>query len=145
MSITTVYKSTLNNFNYMLSHDNIIINQDTQRKIEEFVFNQFKNYILNKPTTMLLSVNLELLNPTLKKIILEAMSIFDNYYINFIYDIKNNKLGKFKQYDLDLLFNTLNDKKVKEILFGYYIRILSNIDNIEFDEYSYLTSVCINI
>lgn len=114
---------------------------------------------MDKPSNVVLKINLDILGPELKKIIFDSMEEFNMHFNALLpkkYDnseIKNKFLGinidkqhSTKAYELlqILVFSSLDPKEVCEIVFSNYLRIISNIDS-EDEKYFVLSSVVIEL
>lgn len=123
------------------------------------MFNQFKNLQDNRPENVVLQINLDVLGPDFKKILLESMNNFNMHFSkllpekpdiseirNSISHISNESKTSNKAYELlqIIVLSSLSFKVVCGVVFSNYLRIISNIDNEE-DKFHVLSNVVISI
>ena len=145
------YKSVLSGLQSFLQQDSSFINNDTQIELEKFVFNQFKTWDMNKPDTKVININLDILTPKFKDIIIKAHENSKKYMSNLkkTYQVLATEYSQdLSEESIDVLIsNLLNSVKSKEIiaiLLSYYLRIVSFKD-IDDDNFSHLGRIVINL
>lgn len=154
-----MFNSVLSDLDILLNKPNDHNYKDIQIEIEKFVFNQFYQWSLNKPSNIVLKINLDKLTPKFRDVILDSMKSLTVYLQqlnkNLEYEVNKKKKSSvdndmviIKMYDL---FNVINKDEVKQYIISYYLRLITDIDmTIDSDdgyesENIYLTSVIINI
>lgn len=154
-----MYNSVLSDLYVILNKDTEHTDEEIQIEIEKFVFNQFYQWNSNKPSNIVLSINLDKLTPKFKDIILDAMKSLTVYLQN-LKDNVNTKGFKVKASSKETqLFNQklmrmlkfVNINDIKNYVISYYLRMVTDKDkSIDFDddygsENVYLASVVVNI
>lgn len=157
-----VFNTVLTDLHLLLQDSNTPINEETQTLLFLFVFLQFRDWNSNKPSPKVLNINLDVLSKELKQRILKAMDKeFDPYLYKWVdllrSDSKNLKnslhkdstnVSKIERYEIYnnilTILTTFELDVVKQLVFGHYLRLISNINN-DNEDYHYTTRVCINL
>lgn len=113
-----LFNSVLSEVKIILDNQNID-NNNIQENIENFVYNQFNDFIEKNKGPNILNINLSMLNPHLRKKIIELQS---NDNLNESSDNLNNSLVNFKEFVKDqvIKINSNNSKKPDNSLDDLY-------------------------
>lgn len=111
-------------FNSILSQLYVLFNEDSQyndNDLQFAAFNQFYQWSSNKPSNIVLKINLDMLTP---EFILESM--ISRYLLNLNNNIKKKKADKIRDSDTD---NSLIIIKMSQhYIISYYLRLVTDID-----------------
>lgn len=72
-------ENTLGGLSNLLGDPNTPVNNDTQLKIEQIIFDYFSNYLSNRADTKVLNIDTELLSGKWKKFIIDNFDKFDEH------------------------------------------------------------------